>query len=103
LPAIPAELLGQPLRQTVLQRLLDDEAIDEDRVAKLLSGQQSDYGRCRNRARGVRKAELADAETPPLSEGAPGQVDPEASRAARAAWARLITKVYEADPSVCPH
>jgi len=39
--------------------------------------------------------ERADAETPRLCQGVSEQVDPEASRAARAAWARLIKKVYE--------
>jgi len=62
------------------------------------------YGWYSNRVRGRRKAEIADAEMPPpLPEGEPEQVGPEASRAARAAWARLIKKVYEADPLVCPH
>jgi hypothetical protein len=61
------------------------------------------YGWYSNRARGRRKAEVADTETPALPEGVPEQVDPEATRAARAAWARLIKKVYEADPLVCPH
>ncbi len=61
------------------------------------------YGWYSNRDRGTRKAEMTDAETPPLPEGTPEQVDPEASRAARTAWARLIKKVYEADPLVCPH
>ena len=31
------------------------------------------------------------------------KAEPEASRAARTAWARLIKKVYEADPLACPH
>jgi len=62
------------------------------------------YGWYSNRARGKRKAEMADAETPArVDDGTPEQVDPEASRAARAAWARLIKKVYESDPLVCPH
>jgi len=57
-----------------------------------------------NRARGMRKAEMEDAETPDaVIEGIPEQVDPEVSRAARAAWARLIKKLYEADPLICPH
>ena len=30
-------------------------------------------------------------------------MDPAFSRAARAAWARLIQKVYEIDPLLCPH
>jgi hypothetical protein len=61
------------------------------------------YGWYSNRARGKRKAEMADTEMAVLREGAPEHVDPEVSRAARAAWARLIKKVYEADPLVCPH
>jgi len=61
------------------------------------------YGGDSNRARGRRKAEVADAETSPLPEGVPEQVDPEAASAARAAWARLIKQVYEAAPRVCPH
>jgi len=61
------------------------------------------YGGYSNRARGRRKAEMTDAEAAALPEAVPEQVDPEASRAARAAWARLIKKVYEADPLVCPH
>jgi hypothetical protein len=61
------------------------------------------YGWYSNRARGKRNAEMADPAMPaPLDKGIPEQVDPEASRAARAAWARLIKKVYEADPLVCP-
>ncbi len=48
------------------------------------------YGWYSNRARGRRKAEMADAETPRLCEGVSEQVDPEASRGA---WARLIKKV----------
>jgi len=43
LPAIPAELLEQPLRRAVLQLLLDDEAVDEDRVAKRLSCQHGGF------------------------------------------------------------
>jgi hypothetical protein len=62
------------------------------------------YGWYSNRARGMRKAEMADAERPEaVIEGIAEQVDPEVSRAARAAWARLIKKVYEADPLICPH
>jgi len=58
------------------------------------------YGGYSNRARGTRKAEMTDAEAAALPEAVPEQVDPEASRAA---WARLIKQVYEADPLVCPH
>jgi len=48
-------------------------------------------------------AEMADTETPAaVIERMPEKVDPEASRAARAAWARLIKKVYEADPCSVP-
>jgi len=62
------------------------------------------YGWYSNRARGARKAEVADTEpVASVIEGVPEQVDPEVSRAARAAWARLIKKVYEADPLICPH
>jgi hypothetical protein len=51
------------------------------------------YGWYSNRARGTRKAERADAQTPDaVIEGTPDQVDPELSRAARAAWARLINR-----------
>jgi hypothetical protein len=54
-----------------------------------------------NRARGTRKAEAADPEAPTaVIEGMPEQVDPEASRAA---WDRLIKKMYEAGPWICPH
>jgi len=43
------------------------------------------YGWYSNRARGTRKAEMADAETPTaVIERIPEQVDPEVSRAARA-------------------
>jgi hypothetical protein len=62
------------------------------------------YGWYSNRARGTRKAGKADPEAPDsVIEGVPEQVDPEISRAARAAWARLIKTVYEADPLRCPH
>jgi len=50
------------------------------------------------------KAEAADHE--PMAsviKGIPEQVDPGVSRAAPAAWARLIKNVYEADPLICPH
>ncbi len=56
-----------------------------------------------NRARGRRKGGMADAETPPLTEAVPERVDPEVSRAAQAAWTRLIKIVYEADPLACAH
>jgi len=44
------------------------------------------YGRHSNRVRGARNAETASLDTPdPVIEGIPEQVDPEVSRAARAA------------------
>ena len=38
-----------------------------------------------------------------LIAGESEQTTPEVSRAARAAWARLIKKVYEVDPMRCRH
>ncbi len=64
------------------------------------------YGWYSNRTRGMRNAVLAESEPEtlaPVVEGTPEQVDPEVARAARAAWARLIKQVYEADPLICPH
>jgi hypothetical protein len=59
------------------------------------------YGWYSNRSRGIRRQ--AEASEPPevLIDEAP--VDPACRRAARAAWARLIQKVYEVDPLLCPH
>ncbi|MBM2830863.1 MAG: hypothetical protein HW411_1653 [Gammaproteobacteria bacterium] len=44
---------------------------------------------------------LIDDQTEIMVNEAP--VDPEFSRTARAAWARLIQKVYEVDHMLCPH
>ena len=44
---------------------------------------------------------LIDDQTEIIVNEAP--VDPKFSRTARAAWARLIQKVYEVDPMLCPH
>ncbi len=110
LPPIPAELLEQQLGRAVIEMLLADEAIDEDLVARLLSWQHSGFsvdnqvrieaGDAQGRQQLARymirapfslekteyKPEMADVETAALPEGVPKQVDPEASRAARAAW-----------------
>ncbi len=37
-----------------------------------------------------------------MEEGIEEQVDPELSKNAKSAWARLIKKVYEVDPMLCP-
>lgn len=56
------------------------------------------------RLESTRKAATAEPETPaPADAGMPEQLHPEASSAARATCARLIKKVYEAAPLVCPH
>lgn len=52
-----------------------------------------------SRSRGLRKAKGACAGTAP---GAATEVLGEYASRARAAWARLIRKVYESDPLVCP-
>ena len=43
-----------------------------------------------------------DADPSTCIEAVSEHVDPELSRAAKAAWARLIKKVYEVDPMLCP-
>ena len=57
------------------------------------------HGCYSNRARGMRAAGTAQPKTSaPVVEGMPEQVDSEASRAARAAWARLIKKSVRGRP-----
>jgi hypothetical protein len=54
----------------------------------------------------MRNAALAASEPEtlaPVLDGTPEQVDHEASRTARAAWARLTKKECEADPLICPY
>jgi hypothetical protein len=57
------------------------------------------YGWYSNRSRGQRRKALLQS---PHLDGTPEEIDPELSRAAKAAWARLIQKVYEVDPMLCP-
>ena len=59
------------------------------------------FGWYNSRARGMRRNSAAE-DSPGIIEGAPEHVDPELSCAAKAAWARLIEKVYEIDPKPCP-
>jgi hypothetical protein len=60
------------------------------------------YGWYSNRSRGVRN-QLAKKSANPEVIVNEAPVDPAFSRAAKAAWARLIQKVYEVDPMLCPH
>ncbi len=58
------------------------------------------YGWYSNRSRGMRKQleESDNTDIKIIDEPA----DPAFSRAAKASWARLIQKVYEVDPMLCP-
>lgn len=63
------------------------------------------YGWYSNRSRGMRQQQEKEKQknknqTDGTVDEAP--VDPEFKRNARAAWARLIQKVYETDPMLCP-
>ncbi|MCP4041364.1 MAG: hypothetical protein GY731_05310 [Gammaproteobacteria bacterium] len=64
------------------------------------------YGWYGNRSRGERRAleeeEGEQGNNGMVIEGHPEHVDPELSRAAKQAWARMIQKVYEVDPMMCP-
>jgi len=57
-----------------------------------------------NRSHGERKAIESEStlSTPTLSEETTEE-ETTFSQAARSAWARLIKKVYEVDPVICPH
>ena len=61
------------------------------------------YGWYSNRSRGERKALESESPeaTPTCTETI--EADNAFSQAARSAWARLIKKVYEVDPLICPH
>jgi hypothetical protein len=59
------------------------------------------YGWHSNRRRGMRSLQDENDQPEVILNEAP--VDPDFARAARAAWARLIQKVYEVDPMSCPH
>lgn len=66
------------------------------------------YGWYSNRSRGDRKGSggtTSEGETDSLGQLDSDQdhPDPEYTKAARSAWARLIKKVYEVDPLKCPH
>ena len=64
------------------------------------------YGWYSSRCRGERRRMLEESE---IEEGQPANVAmdqqpaPAFAIAARSAWARLIRKVYEVDPLICPH
>jgi hypothetical protein len=58
------------------------------------------YGHYSNRRRGMRQQQDENNPIAVTVDEAP--VDPDFRRTARAAWARLIRKVYEADPMLCP-
>ncbi len=59
------------------------------------------YGWYSNRSRGIRKQleESDNTDIKIIDEPA----DPAFARAAKASWERLIQKVYEVDPMLCPH
>lgn len=58
------------------------------------------YGWYSNRRRGMRRQQEEYDQPEVMVNEAPA--DPDFARAARAAWARLIQKVYEVDPLACP-
>ena len=59
------------------------------------------YGWYSNRSRGERNG--LESESTPTPSDETIEPDTEFSQAARGAWARLIKKVYEVDPLICPH
>jgi len=60
------------------------------------------YGAYSHRSRGARRAreeaEATGTEKPPLGAGADGSPP----QKGRASWARLLRRIYEADPFLCP-
>ena len=88
-------LLSNYARHTWLELLLQHVPDQGEHLVRY-------YGWYSNRSRGVRK-QLAKKSANPEVIVNEAPVDPAFSRAARAAWARLIQKVYEIDPLLCPH
>ncbi len=63
------------------------------------------YGYYSNQSRGERRLaeqEDEDDKDSSVEEGIEERVDPELSKNAKSAWARLIKQVYEVDPMLCP-
>ena len=101
LPAAPEGLLAEGFRRAVLEFLLRHAAISEDLRAKLLGWRHSGFS-VHNQVRVAEhdpKGQEQHGVKLPAS-----AVEPVTEHAARAktAWARLIRKVYEADPLECP-
>ncbi len=117
LPRVPGNLLAEGFRRAVLDFLVKNEALSDELRKRMLAWGHSGFS-----AHNEVRVAPEDAEGRKQLAGymlrAPKKASPQAGAAlpapseepatefsarARAAWARLIRKVYEADPLECPN